>query len=419
MYACAFNRAYLISFILPHHPKTCYDEGRGFTSRDVNYCVGAEKTDNAAPHNNERNRDFSYMKKLIHTLFLLLLMGAMLALCPGASAQEAPAYGDLTGDGEICAADAAALLRGIAANQLSEYTRPDLDLTKNGTIDETDARAALLYACGGIEDMIAFGERVSSGLCSERLFDRFSYTGMRDDGNGNYKSENVVVSISHGRFQTSNYSLAEVYIQDISYLTTAFGGEKFNGGTGTVKKMFESVPDAVAALNGDFYSLHDYGPLVRNGEVYRDRINKNWDIALLLTNGELMTYVYRTLTDETYAGMQVYQSWVFGPALLDEQGHAKEKFRSALQEANPRSVLGYYEPGHYAFLAVDGRTKKSKGLTMQELSQLCAELGLARAYNLDGGQSSVLLSKNGPINNPVRDGRPISDIIAIRDPQLG
>ena len=359
------------------------------------------------------------MKKLKLTLSILVLMGAMLALCPVASAEEAPALGDLTGDGAISAADAAVLLRGVAAKQLSEDTRPDLDFTKNGTIDETDARAALFYACGGIEDMVSFGERVSSGLCPDRQFDQFSYTGIQDDGNGNYKSENVAVSVSRGRFQTSNYSVAEVYIQELSCLTTAFGGEKYDGGTNTVSKMFESVPDAVVALNGDFYSLHDYGPLVRNGVIYRDRINKYWDISLLLTNGELATYDYRTLTKEIFSDMRVYQSWVFGPALLDADGHAKEKFRSALQEANPRSVLGYYEPGHYAFLAVDGRTKKSKGLTMQELSQLCEELGFARAYNLDGGQSSVLLSKNGPINNPVRNGRPISDIIAIRDPRLG
>ena len=235
----------------------------------------------------------------------------------------------------------------------------------------------------------------------------------------NYRSENVAVYTTGGRFQTSNYTLSEIYLQDIASFTTAFAGEKYGGGTSVVQKMFDTVPDAVVAINGDFYSLHDYGPLVRNGVTYRSRINRAWDIGLLLTSGELMTYDYRTLTDETLAGMSVYQSWVFGPALLDADGHAKEKFRSALQEVNPRSVLGYYEPGHYAFLAVNGRTKKSKGLTMQELSQLCEELGFARAYNLDGGQSSVLLAENGPLNNPVRNGRPISDILAIRDPQLG
>ena len=359
------------------------------------------------------------MKKWKQTLSLFAMLCVTLALAPAASADETGAYGDLTGDGQIGAADAAVMLRAVASRQVSEDTRPDLDFTKNGMIDETDASAALLYACGGIEDLIAFGERVSNGLCPERSFDRFSYTGLRNDGSGNYRSANVAVYTSSGRFQTSNYTLCEIYLQDIASFTTAFAGEKYGGGTGVVQKMFESVPDAVIAINGDFYSLHDYGPLVRNGVTYRARINRTWDIGLLLTSGELVTYDYRTLTDETLAGMTVYQSWVFGPALLDAEGHAKEKFRSALQEVNPRSVLGYYEPGHYAFLAVDGRTKKSKGLTMQELSQLCEELGFVRAYNLDGGQSSVLLAENGPLNNPVRNGRPISDILAIRDPQLG
>ena len=72
-----------------------------------------------------------------------------------------------------------------------------------------------------------------------------------------------------------------------------------------------------------------------------------------------------------------------------------------MQSANPRSVLGYYEPGHYAFLVVDGRTKESKGVTMQELSQLCETLGFARAYNLDGGRSSVLISTQGFVNEPL------------------
>ena len=46
---------------------------------------------------------------------------------------------------------------------------------------------------------------------------------------------------------------------------------------------------------------------------------------------------------------------------------------------------------------------------------LCEELGFTSAYNLDGGQSSVLLAKEGPINDPYRDGRPVSDIIAVCD----
>ena len=113
--------------------------------------------------------------------------------------------------------------------------------------------------------------------------------------------------------------------------------------------------------------------------------------------------------------MSVYQTWVFGPALLDENGHAKTKFRSQVQAKNPRSVLGYYEPGHYAFLLVDGRSQSCAGITLADLSQFCEDLGFTSAYNLDGGQSSVLASQSGAIDNPFRDGRAVSDILAIRE----
>ncbi|NLI54395.1 MAG: hypothetical protein GX417_08715 [Clostridiales bacterium] len=359
------------------------------------------------------------MMKTTRMLKAALIFCSLLVFAAPAQAEESPAYGDLTGDGMIGAADAAALLRGVAFGRLSEQTRPDLDFTKNGQIDKTDARAALLYACGGIEDIIAFGERVASGLCDERLFDRFSYTGIQNDRLGNYRSENVAVTISSGRSGTSNYHLADIYLQDITSFITAFGGGAFGGGTETVRSMFESVPDAVVALNGDFYSLHIYGPVIRNGVTYEGHVSNAWDIGVLLTSGELLTCPYRTLTKEALAEMDAYQTWVFGPALLDEQGHAKTSFRSWVTPTNPRSVLGYYEPGHYAFLTVDGRSSESKGMTMQQLSQLCEDLGFARAYNLDGGQSSVLMAQNGAINDPYRGGRATSDILVIRDLQPG
>ncbi len=359
------------------------------------------------------------MNKTIRMLPAALLLCFLLIFTVPARAEDSPAYGDLTGGGAITAADAAAMLRGIAFGRLNEQNRPDLDFTKNGQLDKTDARAALLYACGGIDDLVAFGERVASGLCDERLFDRFSYTGIIDERNGNYRSENVSVMVVAGRADASDYTLADIYIQDITCFATAFGGGKFGGGTESVRAMFESVPDALVALNGDFYSLHVYGPVIRNGVVYEGRVTSSWDIGVLLTSGELLTYPYRELTAQELAGMNAYQTWVFGPALLDEEGHAKTSFRSWVTPANPRSVLGYYEPGHYAFLTVDGRSSQSKGMTMKQLSKLCEDLGFTRAYNLDGGQSSVLMAEDGPINDPFRGGRAVSDILVIRDVQPG
>ena len=356
------------------------------------------------------------MSKTVWRLAAAAFVCALFAMLSAAHAEQ-EASGDLAKAVAPTAADTAQILRDLAFGRLDDAKRPDLDLTGNGMIDKTDVRAMLLYASGGITDPDAFRKRVSGGLCGESLFERFSYTGVIDDGPGNYRSDRVSVAVSHGRANASDYHLADIYVQDISCITTAFGGGRYRGEPDTVKNMFGELDNGVVAINGDYYTQHYYGPIVRNGETYLERVNRSWDIALLLKSGEFVTYDRRALTGETLAALDVYQSWVFGPALLDEDGHAKTRFHSAVQPENPRSVIGYYEPGHYAFLAVDGRSKSSDGMTMQQLSQLCEDLGFARAYNLDGGQSSVLLSRNGPINSPFRNGRPISDIIAICNPQ--
>lgn len=346
-------------------------------------------------------------------LALLLLLSAFPAV--PSRAEEAPTLGDLTGDGLTSAADAAAMLRAIAFGKLHEDTRPDLDFTKNGEIDGMDARAALFYACGGISDWISFGERVSSGLCDERLFDQFSYTGTQSDENGNYKSENVSVRVMTGQSGDSVYHVADIYLQDITCFVTAFGGGKFRGNAETVETMFDRITGAIVAMNGDYYSIHVRGPIVRNGETFEEHITRDWDIAVLKSDGEFTVYPYNQLKKEAFSQIRAYQTWVFGPSLLDEEGRAKEKFRSNVQAENPRSALGYYEPGHYAFLTVDGRSSDSSGMTMQQLSKLCEDLGFSSAYNMDGGQSSTLYSRIGFWNVPYRNGRPVSDILAIRE----
>jgi hypothetical protein len=307
------------------------------------------------------------------------------------------------------------MLRALAFGQISDEANAGLDVTRNGVIDGTDARAILFFAGGGISDWVSFGERVASGLCDERFFDRFSYTGTKDDQNGNYKSENVSVTILQGRVDSSDYFLADIYVQDISCFVTAFGSGEYMGDAQTVRKIFGTVPGGIVGMNGDFYSLNLIGPVVRNGRTYLSHVTGYWDIAVLDSAGVLNVYPYGTLKKAALKEMDAYQSWVFGPSLLDENGRAKTEFRSKVQPNNPRSVLGYYEPGHYAFLLVDGRSETSAGITMEALSRFCEELGFTSAYNLDGGQSSVLMSQNGAINNPFRGGRAVSDILTIRE----
>ena len=108
----------------------------------------------------------------------------------------------------------------------------------------------------------------------------------------------------------------------------------------------------------------------------------------------------------------IWQVWSFGPMLLDN-GQAMTQFNSELQRANPRSAIGYFEPGHYCFVQVDGRIESSRGMTLEELSQLFADLGCTAAYNLDGGQSSGFVWQGVLQSYPYK--RPVYDIIYVSE----
>ena len=59
---------------------------------------------------------------------------------------------------------------------------------------------------------------------------------------------------------------------------------------------------------------------------------------------------------------------------------------------NPRTGIGYFEPGHYCLVVVDGRDGDSApGASIEEFASVFESLGCTQAYNLDGGGSSLFL----------------------------
>ena len=110
----------------------------------------------------------------------------------------------------------------------------------------------------------------------------------------------------------------------------------------------------------------------------------------------------------------MYQAFSFGPALLDANGKAMEEYDTEIERVNPRCAIGYYEPGHYCFVVVDGRQSGySRGMTIQQLAQTFEALGCKAAYNLDGGKTTVMIFDGKKVNTPADGGRKISDIVYI------
>lgn len=211
------------------------------------------------------------------------------------------------------------------------------------------------------------------------------------------------------------YYVTDIYIQDVTRLRTEAASTKgFSAkyGETSVKKMSDRV-NALFAVSGDFHT-HNMGLVIRNGELYRKTKGK-FDICVLYRDGTMRTFTPEEYDVDSIIAEDPWQVWTFGPGLLDQEGNPRTEFPNCqIKDRNPRCVLGYYEPGHYAVVMVDGRQSGySLGLTMYDLAQLSYDLGFKAAYNLDGGKSAVLCWQGEVYNRPFDGGRPISDILYV------
>ncbi len=226
-----------------------------------------------------------------------------------------------------------------------------------------------------------------------------------------YKSANINVAVNKVYENGATYYLADIYMTDLKYFKTAFANDEFDSGSETTPEIAKNN-NAIIAINGDYCS-YNKGPVLRNGVLYRDQ---NYRDALVMYNdGTMESYTKDQFDMEAVQSKGAYQIWTFGPMLLDG-GQPMTEFNSSLGKLNPRTAVGYFEPGHYCFIVVDGRQGDySKGMTFADLSQLFYDLGCKVAFNLDGGQTPEMAFMGEFMNQPYHGGRAVSDILYIAD----
>ena len=208
------------------------------------------------------------------------------------------------------------------------------------------------------------------------------------------------------------FYVADVLVQDVTSLATAFAKGTYSAGGVKPMESIAKSNNCIVAISGDFARWHRNGLIVRNGEVFRKERYTS-DLCVLYKNGVMETYEPGTVPLEEIMAGDPWQSWHFGPELLDHAGQPKKRFNTTVPGRNPRSVIGYYEPGHYCLVIVDGRQGQySGGLTMQELSRLMYTLGCVRAYNLDGGATAHMSWTDQVVNSPSKD-RKVHDVICV------
>ena len=260
---------------------------------------------------------------------------------------------------------------------------------------------------------------------SEKYAEKFSLTGAEWTENG-YRSPNIALEIKVLRQDNSDVYVADIYVRSVEYLQRAFGSENWGRGSKKVATMAQEH-NAILAITGDNAQHLKAGYITGNGEVFRDRGNNVRDLCVIYTDGTMQTHYAKAdhdLINQQVDDGLVWQSFVFGPALLDAQGKALTVFpNSDVNSENPRAVIGYYEPGHFCLVQIDGRgtasaveeKKTNKGMTLEQTAALMESLGCTAAYNLDGGQSALMWYKDGILSTPYHGGRAVGDVIILCD----
>ena len=234
-----------------------------------------------------------------------------------------------------------------------------------------------------------------------------------------FKSDSADITVyqkTYGEGENKvTYYVADCYVTSAAEIKTYLAENTYG------KNIKESITDmdtatgSVLSINGDFYGNSESGIVIRNGVEYRNN-STNADICVLFKDGTIKTYSPTEFNSQEVIKQGAWQAWCFGPSLLDGNGNVLSEFNTTtfINSTHPRTALGYIEPGHYIFAVVDGRsTGYSKGVTISELAALMKMEGCKEAYNMDGGNSSMMSFQGTIINKPSGNGREISDIIYI------
>jgi exopolysaccharide biosynthesis protein len=266
------------------------------------------------------------------------------------------------------------------------------------------------------------GDGSSAASWSDKFAQYFTDTVVSTDST--YSSPNLSITVEKKTMGSGDnlvtYYVADIYVADIECFQTCFASNTYGTGYRDSVLDMDLVSGALLAMNGDYYGNADsnaHGVVIRNGVLYRAE-NTDSDICVLYYDGTMATYSADEFDENEAITNGAWQAWTFGPSLLDESGAALTDYNtsSRLESENPRSGIGYYEPGHYCFVVVDGRDKGySAGVAMQEFAEVFEELGCTTAYNLDGGKSSVMTYNDEVVNQPVEGGRTISDCLVIKE----
>lgn len=211
-----------------------------------------------------------------------------------------------------------------------------------------------------------------------------------------YDDESLSVQMERVWVEDAQFNVARVKISDPSQLriglAAPFGVKKTNRISTIARDS-----NAVIAIGGDYFANEEGGYVVRMGETYRKKPLKSRD--MLVTDAKGNFHILKNSDAEQLKALMEAEDAIvnvfnFGPALVID-GELQEmpaKYNYNLNGKEPRCAIGQVGELEYLLVVVDGRNAGgSKGCDMATLAQFMYDQGCQQAYNLDGGNSALMV----------------------------
>ena len=233
-----------------------------------------------------------------------------------------------------------------------------------------------------------------------------------------YYDESILVITWKEAKETSMFTVSEVKVSHPSQFRRVLADGQYGSDKQyTTTEMSASV-NAVVASSGDFYKFRQYGTIVYNGQVQRFEGN-NVDTCFIDDNGDLLFSYRKEFENQEEAERYVEEnnirfSLAFGPVLVDD-GVPSEFPGYVLGEVNQqysRAALCQMDSLHYVLVNSNAEGGYVEGQSIKSFAKHLVDMGIKKAYALDGGQTTVIAMNDEMISNvDFGTQRKISDII--------
>ena len=230
-----------------------------------------------------------------------------------------------------------------------------------------------------------------------------------------YEDPTIRVSVTQSRWRSCDYWVADIVIGDASQLRTA-PADTFQSGMRVNGERMARRVNAALAINGDYFCYTGIGYIVRQGVTYLNTLWANRDVLAIDEDGDFHVFplAKKNSINGTVKGKKIINAFFFGPLLVQDGKRVVyiDGVGMAQDEPRQRMAIAQAGPLHYKCICCATHARGSRGLTLDQFATLVAKQGVQTAYNLDGGNSCMMIFAGEKINdrdNP--DTRDICDII--------